>query len=87
MNTDDACVGPVNLGNPHEFTIKYLADLVISQTGSKSEPVYQDLPADDPIQRCPDIRLANKQLKWTPQVQLPEGLHKTMAYFRNFISN
>ena len=87
MNTDDSCVGPVNLGNPHEFTIKYLADLVISQTGSESKPVYQDLPTDDPVQRCPDIKLANEQLKWTPQVQLPEGLHKTVAYFQKLISN
>ena len=87
MNTDDAFFGPVNLGNPNEFTIKYLADRVISQTGSESKTVFQDLPTDDPVQRCPDIKLATKQLKWTPQVQLPEGLHKTVAYFKNFISN
>ena len=87
MNTDDSCVGPVNLGNPHEVTIKYLADLVISQTGSKSKKAFKDLPEDDPVQRCPDIKFANEQLKWAPQVELSEGLSKTVAYFQKLIKN
>ena len=82
MNTDDAFLGPVNLGNPVEFTIKELAEQVIVLTGSKSELVYKSLPADDPMQRKPDITLAREKMGWEPDIQLREGLIKTIAYFK-----
>lgn len=74
--------GPLNLGNPQEFTIKKLAFLIIKLTGSKSKIVYRPLPGDDPRQRRPDISLAWKRLVWRPEVSLEEGLKKTIAYFR-----
>lgn len=77
--------GPVNLGNPNEFTVSQLADIVIQITGSKSKKVYKPLPQDDPMQRRPDIRLANSSLGWEPKVQLHEGLIKTIAYFQQEI--
>ena len=78
--------GPFNLGNPVEFTIKQLAELVIQITDSKSKVVYQELPNDDPLQRKPNIDLANHYLdKWHPQVQLVEGLEKTIFYFKNIL--
>jgi UDP-glucuronate decarboxylase len=73
--------GPVNLGNPNEFTILQLARLVIEITGSKSELIEKPMPVDDPRQRCPDISLAYKLLKWEPQVELLEGLSRTIEYF------
>jgi UDP-glucuronate decarboxylase len=79
----DAFVGPVNIGNPGEFTIKQLAEMVIQLTGSKSKLTYMPLPKDDPLQRKPDISLAKKELGWEPQVPLEEGLKKTIAYFRS----
>src|SRR5215813_12055322 len=82
MNGPDAFVGPVNLGNPGEFTIRQLAELVIELTGSKSKLVYRPLPADDPTQRKPDITLAKKHLKWEPKVSLRDGLTRTIAWFR-----
>jgi len=82
MNGADAFIGPVNLGNPGEFTIKQLAELVIEMTGAKSKLIYLPLPADDPTQRKPDITLAKKHLNWEPQVSLRNGLEKTIAYFR-----
>jgi UDP-glucuronate decarboxylase len=81
MKTDDSVTGPVNLGNPGEFTIKQLAEKVIALTGSKSKLIYQPLPADDPLQRRPDISLAKKHLDWQPAIALDEGLKKTIAYF------
>ena len=77
-------VGPVNLGNPHEFTIKELAELVVEMTGTKSKLIYCPLPQDDPTQRRPDISLAKKNLDgWEPKVQLREGLQKTIDWFRS----
>ncbi len=85
MNSRDGFTGPVNIGNPGEFTIKQLAEIVIELTGSKSKLVYRDLPQDDPTQRRPDITLAKKELDWEPTIQLREGLEKTIEYFREVI--
>jgi UDP-glucuronate decarboxylase len=74
--------GPVNLGNPEEFTIKELAEEVIRLTKSKSKMVHGPLPLDDPVRRCPDITLARRMLDWAPRVPLEDGLTKTIAYFR-----
>lgn len=82
MNTPDDFIGPVNVGNPHEFTILELAQAVINMTGSSSQIIFQPLPEDDPMQRQPDISLAKKVLDWEPQIQLNEGLEKTIEYFR-----
>jgi UDP-glucuronate decarboxylase len=79
----DRIIGPVNIGNPDEFTIKELAEQVIRLTGSKSGIAYRPLPSDDPRQRCPDIRLARAKLGWKPTVKLAEGLTKTIDYFKN----
>ncbi len=84
-NTDDKFIGPINLGNPNEFTIKELADRIIALTGTKSKIVYKDLPSDDPKQRQPDITLAKKIINWEPKVQLEEGLVKTIEYFKNLL--
>jgi UDP-glucuronate decarboxylase len=78
-------VGPVNIGNPGEFTMLELAELVLKRVGGKSKIVYKDLPADDPRQRQPDITLARKYLKWEPKVPLEEGIEKTIGYFRGEI--
>jgi dTDP-glucose 4,6-dehydratase len=78
---DGDTVGPVNIGNPNEFTIRELAELVLEVTGSKSELVFEPLPVDDPTQRRPDITLAREALGWEPQVQLREGLERTAAWF------
>ena len=85
MNSPDSFVGPVNLGNPGEFTIRQLAEEVIALTGSRSELVFKPLPSDDPVQRCPDITLAREALDWQPMVPLREGLQKTIAYFDNLL--
>ena len=82
MNTPDDFTGPVNIGNPHEITIEQLARTVISMTGSRSELVYRDLPHDDPLQRCPDISLAQSSLGWAPTIDLKQGLGATIDYFR-----
>ena len=82
MATHDEFTGPVNVGNPNEFTILQLAQKVIELTGSKSKIVFKPLPSDDPSQRQPDIRLAQKVLKWTPVAPLDEGLRKTIGYFQ-----
>ena len=82
MNSGDHFIGPVNIGNPNEFTIKELAELVIELTGSKSKIIYEPLPSDDPMQRQPDISLAKKELEWEPKIQLREGLKKTIEYFQ-----
>ena len=82
MNGPDDFVGPVNIGNPGEFTIKELAEQVVKETDSKSSIVHLPLPADDPTRRCPDIALAREKLGWEPKVPLAEGLAKTVAWFR-----
>jgi len=83
MNGPDDFVGPVNLGNPNEFTILELAKLVIELTGSNSQIVHRPLPEDDPVRRQPDIALAKRRLGWEPKVSLREGLVKTIEWFRS----
>ncbi|MDX2444134.1 MAG: SDR family oxidoreductase [Bacteroidales bacterium] len=85
MNTPDEFTGPINIGNPIEFTIKELAETVIEITGSKSKLIFMPLPEDDPVRRQPDISLARKVLKWQPKVQLEEGLKNTIDYFKNHL--
>lgn len=82
----DDFTGPINIGNPAEFTIRELAEMVIELTGSTSELVLKPLPVDDPMQRCPDITLAKGKLDWAPTVQLREGLQRTIAYFRELLA-
>ena len=82
MNTDDSVIGPINIGNPKEFTIKQLAELVIELTGSKSKLVFLPAPADDPQQRQPVIDQAKEILHWEPTIPLREGLMKTIEYFK-----
>jgi UDP-glucuronate decarboxylase len=84
MATPPGVTGPVNIGNPNEFTIRELAEAVLAKVGGSSRLVFNPLPQDDPKQRRPDIGLAKKELGWEPQVQLDEGLDKTIHYFRNF---
>ena len=86
-HADDEYIGPVNLGNPGEFTIFELAEKVIKMTGSKSKILQQPLPKDDPKQRRPDIKEAKGMLKWEPKIELEEGLEKTIDYFRKIIYN
>ncbi|NRB20814.1 MAG: SDR family oxidoreductase [Rhodobacteraceae bacterium] len=83
MATDTDVVGPVNLGNPVEFSILELAELIIRKTGSKSTLSYHPLPSDDPTQRRPDISLAKEQLNWTPTISLDQGIGYTVNYFRD----
>ncbi|GHA08334.1 NAD-dependent dehydratase [Arenicella chitinivorans] len=85
METGANITGPINIGNPNEFTILELAQRVIELTGSKSELVYKPLPGDDPQQRQPDISLAEQELGWNPTIALDQGLEKTIAYFRSVI--
>jgi len=85
MNSRKEFIGPVNIGNPKEFTIKQLAKKIIELVGGRSELVYQSLPQDDPMQRKPVIDLARKELDWEPVVQLEEGLIKTIDYFKKII--
>lgn len=82
MNTEDDFTGPVNLGNPHEFSVLELAEKVIQLTGSTSRIVFKPLPNDDPKQRQPDITLAKKKLEWQPTIQLEEGLKYMIEYFK-----
>ncbi len=84
MNLDNF-IGPINIGNPGEFTIKELAEKTLQLTGSKSKLIYKELPADDPQQRQPDITLAKNELGWEPTIQLEEGLKKTIEYFREIV--
>ncbi|NKB20493.1 MAG: NAD-dependent epimerase/dehydratase family protein [Alphaproteobacteria bacterium] len=86
MATGDDFTGPVNIGNPNEFTIRELADTVIELIGSKSEIISKPLPTDDPVQRQPDITIARDMLDWEPKIQLKEGLQKTIAYFDDRLS-
>ena len=85
MKTDDDFTGPVNLGNPNEFTIKELAEKVIDLTGSTSQLIFKPLPEDDPLQRRPDISLAKEKLGWEPKVELKEGLKNTIGYFETLL--
>ncbi len=85
MMDQDEIIGPVNIGNPGEFTMLELAHAVLEQTGSKSKIVYQPLPGDDPKMRRPDITLAKKALGWEPKVNLFEGLQKTIEYFKTIV--
>ena len=85
MASPDGFTGPVNLGNPGEFTIRQLAEKIITMTGSASKLIYQPLPADDPRQRRPDISLAQEQLGWEPTIPLEEGLIHTIAYFDDLL--
>ena len=87
MMNQEKIVGPVNAGNPSEFTMIELAKEVLSLTGSKSPIVYKDLPGDDPKKRKPDITLARSVLDWEPKISLQEGLSKTIAYFDNLLRN
>lgn len=82
MNTNDSVTGPINIGNPNEFTIRQLAEIVIELTGSKSKIVYQPAVADDPTQRQPTINKAKEILHWEPTIQLRDGLRKTIDYFK-----
>ena len=81
MDSPDEITGPINLGNPDEFTIRELAELVLDQAGGESELVEKSLPADDPQQRKPDIGVARETLNWEPKVKLAQGLERTVAYF------
>lgn len=83
MMNNDSFIGPVNLGNDGEFTVKELAEKVIALTGSSSKIVYKDLPSDDPTRRKPDLTLAKKELNYSPKVALEDGLKKTIEYFKN----
>jgi len=85
MESEDRVTGPFNIGNPDEFTILELAEKVIKLTGSKSKIIYKPLPSDDPMMRKPDITLAKKELNWSPNVKLDEGLIKTIEYFKTII--
>jgi len=85
MNTRDDFIGPVNVGNPGEFTMIELAELVLKLTNSKSKIVYMPLPADDPTQRQPNITLARKELGWEPTIPLEEGLKRTITYFKSIV--
>ena len=85
MNTPEEVTGPINLGNPVEFTMLELAELVIRMTGSVSQIIFQKLPEDDPKQRKPNIDLATKHLNWQPKIHLEEGLQETISYFRKVL--
>lgn len=85
METPDHVIGPINMGNPNEFTIKQLAEKVLELTGSRSKLIYQKLPSDDPMQRKPDISLAKQTLNWEPQINIDEGLVKTIEYFKTIV--
>lgn len=82
MATGDEVVGPINIGNPHEISVRELAERVIRLTGARARIVFQPLPADDPMQRCPDITKAREVLGWAPAVELDVGLGRTIGYFR-----
>jgi UDP-glucuronate decarboxylase len=85
--TPDDFIGPVNLGNPHEITVRSLAERIIDLVNSPSKIVFRPLPQDDPLQRCPDISLARQALDWQPTVPLEDGLRRTIAYFDSLLSH
>ena len=86
MGTPSTVTGPVNLGNPHEITVRELAERVLALTGSRSRLVFRPRPQDDPTQRCPDITKARELLEWSPNVRLEQGLERTIAYFSGLLS-
>ena len=85
MGVDDKITGPINLGNPNEFTIRQLAETVIKLTNTSSSLIEKALPEDDPTQRCPDISFAKSALDWQPKIELEEGLERTIFYFKNIL--
>ena len=85
MQTNEDFTGPINLGNPNEFTIKELAEIIIDTTNSSSKIIYKPLPQDDPKQRRPDISLAKEKINWSPKIQLKTGIEKTVKYFENIL--
>jgi UDP-glucuronate decarboxylase len=85
MGVDDKITGPINLGNPNEFTIRQLAETVIKLTNTSSNLIEKTLPEDDPTQRCPDISFAKSALDWEPKIELEEGLERTIIYFKNLL--
>ncbi len=87
MNTPDAVIGPINLGNPNEFSIRELATTIIDLTGSRSRIIQHPLPQDDPRQRQPDISKASELLSWSPRIALKDGLKKTISYFEKLLSD
>ena len=86
MDSDDDITGPINLGNPHEITVRELAERILALTGSRSRITFRPLPQDDPMQRCPDITRARNLLGWEPEVGLEEGLRRSIAYFDRLLS-
>jgi UDP-glucuronate decarboxylase len=86
MNTDNDVTGPLNIGNPHEITVRELAEATVRLTGARSKIVTRPLPQDDPMQRCPDITRVQQLLGWTPQIKLEDGLRQTIAYFKKLLS-
>ena len=86
MNSDEDVIGPINLGNPGEFSIKELAEKIIAYTGSKSKLTFHDLPSDDPTQRRPDITRAQQLLGWDPKIKLDTGIAHTVEYFQNLLN-
>jgi UDP-glucuronate decarboxylase len=86
MASDRAVTGPINMGNPGEFTMIELAQAILKQVGSQSKLVFKPLPQDDPKQRRPDITLAKQHLDWEPKINLDAGLEKTIAYFKKFLA-
>ena len=87
MNSEDDLIGPVNLGNPGEFTIMQLAEKIVDLIGSKSKIIHKELPEDDPVRRKPDISMARARLKWQPTIELEEGLKKTIDYFGSVLKH
>lgn len=87
MNSPNDVTGPINVGNPNEFTMLELAEHVVRLVGNRSEIIFRPLPQDDPRQRKPDIALAKCTLDWAPRVQLEEGLDRTIAYFRKLLGS
>ncbi len=85
MNSEKGFTGPINIGNPGEFTILELAEKIIKKLGNSCKIIHYDLPKDDPSKRCPDISLAQKKLDWEPLVQLDEGLDKTITYYKDYL--
>jgi UDP-glucuronate decarboxylase len=86
MNATDDITGPINIGNPHEVTVRELAERIIDLTGSRSKLIYTGLPVDDPMQRCPNISRARTMLGWEPKIPLDEGLVRTINYFDKTLS-
>ena len=86
MDSDASITGPINLGNPHEVSIKELAEMILKMTGSKSQLIFKALPVDDPLRRRPDITLAENTLKWSPKTLMEEGLCRTIEYFQSTLA-